>query len=160
MRLRGVYRFRVDSIAIEVKYSEAMNESAATIRPRYEAVASGSGLFKDSEHPALRCPPIQQLWREHMLSQTMLDNGLYERGLFLVVHPAKNEDCSAAVASYKQHLREPSGSNPAFASLTLEECVQGLREIGEAELADALFARYLDFDRIKLAIFGEEVQHT
>ena len=95
-----------------------------------------------------------------MLSHTMLDNGLYESGLLLVVHPAKNEDCSAAVASYKQHLQEPSGGNPAFAALTLEECVQGLREIGEAELADALFARYLDFGRIEAAIFGEEVQPT
>jgi len=95
-----------------------------------------------------------------MLSQTMLDNGLYESGLFLVVHPAKNEDCSSAVASYKQHLREPGGNNPAFAVLTLEDCVQGLRDIGEAELAEALFTRYLDFDRIEAAIFGEEVQPT
>jgi hypothetical protein len=145
-------------IAIEVKYSESMNESAATMRPRYESVSTSSGLFKDPEHPALRSAPIQQLWREHMLSQTMLDNGLYDTGLFLAVHPAKNEDCSAAVASYKQHLHKPSGSNPAFAALTLEECVQGMRDIGEVELADALFARYLDFKRIEAAIFGQEVQ--
>lgn len=145
-------------IAIEVKYSESMNEPAATMRPRYESVSTRSGLFKDPEHPALRSAPIQQLWREHMLSQTMVDNGLYDSGLFLVVHPAKNEYCSAAVTSYKQHLNEPSGSNPAFAALTLEECVQELRRIGEAELADALFARYLDFDRIEETIFGREVQ--
>ena len=144
-------------IAIEVKYSESMNEPAASIRPRYNAVSTRSGLFKDPEHPALRSAPIQQLWREHMLSQTMLDNGLYDSGLFLVVHPAKNEDCSVAVASYKQHLHEPSAGNPAFAALTLEECVQGMRDIGEAELADALFTRYLDFDRIEAAIFGQEV---
>lgn len=144
-------------IAIEVKYSETMNESAATMRPRYEAVAASSGLFKNPEHPALRCPPIQQLWREHMLSQTLLDNGLYECGMFLVIYPAKNEDCSSAVAAYRQHLREPDASNPAFAAMTLEECVQGLREIDEAELADALFARYLNFNRIEEAIFRQEV---
>jgi hypothetical protein len=147
-------------IAIEVKYSESMNEPAATMRPRYEAVSTRSGLFKDPEHQALRSAPIQQLWREHMLSQTMLDNGLYDTGLFLVVHPSKNEDCSSAVVSYKQHLVEANGSNPAFAALTLEECVNGLRDIGEAELADALFTRYLDFDRIEAAIFGEEMQPT
>lgn len=134
-----------------------MNAPAATMRPRYESVSTRSGVFKDPEHPALRSAPIQQLWREHMLSQTMLDNGLYDTGLFLVVYPAKNEDCSAAVASYKQHLHEPSSGNPAFAALTIEGCVQGLRQIGEAELSDALFARYLDFDRIEAAIFGQEV---
>ena len=135
-----------------------MNVPAATMRPRYETVAEGSGLFKDSGHPSLLCAPIQQLWREHMLSQTMLDNCLYDTGLFLVVHPAKNEDCSAAVASYKQHLRAPSSRNPAFAALTLEECVQGVCAIGELELAEALYARYLDLDRINEAIFGQEVQ--
>lgn len=93
-----------------------------------------------------------------MFGQTMLDNGLYDTGFFLVVHPAKNEDCSAAMASYKQHLREPSSRNSAFAALTLEECIQGLRAIGGSELAEALFARYLDFDRIEEAIFGREVQ--
>lgn len=143
-------------IAIEVKYSETMKESAATMRPRYGAVATGSGLFKNPEHPALRCPPIQQLWREHMLSQTLLDNGLYENGIFLVIYPAKNEDCSSAVEAYRQHLREPGVSNPVFAAMTLEECVRGLREIDEAELADALFARYLNFNRIEEAIFGKE----
>lgn len=87
----------------------------------------------------------------------MLDNGLNYTGLFQVVHPAKKEDCSSAVVSYMQHLVEPNGSNPAFSALTLEECVQGLRQIGEAELADALFARHLEFDRIEAAILGQEV---
>ncbi len=143
-------------VAIEVKYSESMNEPPATPRPRYEEVSEASGLFKNPEHSALRSAPIQQLWREHMLCQTMLDNGLYKSGLFLVVHPAKNEDCSRAIASYREHLQEPGGGSPAFAALTLEDCLQGLREIGQAQLADALFARYLDFGRIEGAIFGQE----
>ena len=146
-------------ISIEVKYSESMNEPPATIRPRHEAVAAGSGLFKDPAHPSLRSAPIQQLWREHMLSQTMLENGLYDSGMFLVVYPAMNEDCALAVSAYCQHLQEPGIGNPSFRVLTLEECVKSLRSIGESELADALFARYLDFKRIEQAIFGTDAMN-
>jgi hypothetical protein len=140
-------------IAIELKYSESMSEPPASLRRRYDEVSVASGLYKDPHSPELRASPVQQLWREHMLSQTMLDNGLYENGIFIVVYPGDNEDCSNAVAQYRSHLIDPWGHSPAFAEFSLEHCVVALREIGETTLADALFNRYLDFSRIDEAIF-------
>jgi hypothetical protein len=107
---------------------------------------------------ALRSTPLQQLWREHMLCQTILDNGLYESGLLLVIYPEKNEDCVNAVSKFRQYLKGPSEGKPLFAAVTLEDCIKELREIGEEKSADVLFARYLDFDRIEEAIFGSQYQ--
>jgi hypothetical protein len=140
-------------IAIEVKYSESMNEPLANLRPRYDEVSANSDLYFNPDESALRSSPLQQLWREHMLCQTMLDNGLYERGLFLVIYPEKNEDCANAVSKFRQHLKGPREGKSIFAAVTLEDCIKELREIGEGKSADALFARYLDFDRIEEAIF-------
>src|SRR3546814_21141930 len=55
-------------IAIEVKYSETMTEPAATLRPRYEALSNLVEVFSAPDAPELRKNPLQQLWREHMLS--------------------------------------------------------------------------------------------
>src|SRR3546814_8095744 len=55
-------------IAIEVKYSETMTEPAATLRPRYEALSNLVEVFRATDSPDVRKNPLQQLWREHMLS--------------------------------------------------------------------------------------------
>lgn len=141
-------------IAIEVKYSESMHEPPATPRARYDTVSTSSGIYREPDAPALRTAPLQQLWREHLLGQTMLDNGLYESGLFLVVYPERNEDCARAVSAYQEHLAPAGKGKPSFAALSLERCVAGLRQIEETATADALFNRYLDFAKVEEAIFG------
>lgn len=62
-----------------MKYSETMAEPLAGLRPRYEELSRLAGIYKDPEAPALRGNPVQQLWREHMLSRAMIHNGLYSR---------------------------------------------------------------------------------
>ena len=139
-------------IAIEVKYSESMNEPAMPILPRYDELSERSGLFKDPTHPALRKPPLQQLWREHLLSRTMIDKGLYRQGIFVIVHPAQNTQCVTAIGKYRQHLITPA--LPDFIAVTLEDCLATLTTLGETATAQALHARYLDFSQIDRAIFG------
>ncbi len=141
-------------VAIEVKYTETMNEPPATLRPRYDELSGSVEVFKAHDAPALRTNPLQQLWREHLLSLSMVKNGLYERGRFVVIYPAQNSNCDAAVNAYLTHLASDDAVTSGFEAVTLESCLDALRKIGDQETADALHGRYLDFRRVEQAIFG------
>ena len=114
-------------IAIEVKYSETMAEPLAVMRPRYDELSQHSGLYCDPDSQALRTQPVQQLWREHLLSSAMISNGLYGSGRFVVVYPYQNNQCSTALAAYQEHLASDNPSVSGFQAVALEECVETLR---------------------------------
>ena len=52
-----------------------MREPEAKLLPCYHELSEASGLFVDHVEPALRSNPLQQLWREYLLAQSMIDNG-------------------------------------------------------------------------------------
>ncbi len=141
-------------IAVEVKYTETMTEPPATVRPRYDELSSQIGVYKVHDAPSLRGNPLQQLWREHMLSHAMIDNGLYSAGRFIVIYPGQNHQCAAAVKAYQAHLISNDPDVSGFQVVTLDACVEAFRSIGDHETADALHGRYLDFGRVEQAIFG------
>jgi hypothetical protein len=93
-------------VAIEVKYSESMREPEAKLRPRYDELSEMSGLFVDHAEPALRSNPVQQLWREHLLAQSMIDNGLYDEGYFILIAPTLNWHVQSAAEIYRSQLRD------------------------------------------------------
>lgn len=141
-------------IAIEVKYSETMSETPATLRPRYDELSRSVGMFRDHSAQALRNAPLQQLWREHMLSRIMLTNGPYSQGRFVVIYPSQNTNCVYAVNAYQAHLTSAEPIDSGFQSVTLETCLETFRAIGDDSTASALHSRYMDFERVERAIFG------
>ena len=74
-------------VAFEIKYSESMREPMPELKPRYADLSEASGLFTDPTAAALRTNPLQQLWREHLLAQSMIDNGLYDAGFSRLRRP-------------------------------------------------------------------------
>lgn len=142
-------------VAIEVKYSETMMEPPAQLKPRYDELSASAQVFADPTDQALRDAPLQQLWREHLLSRVMVDNGLYGQGRLVVIHPAQNTNCASAVRAYRRHLVSTDPEVTGFQAITLEDCLTTLADIGDQETASALRARYLDFARIDRAIFGD-----
>ena len=130
-----------------------MSEPPATMRPRYEELTGKVGVFREPAAQALRGNPLQQLWREHMLSRVMIESGLYDQGRFIVIYPSQNNNCHAAVNAYSTHLASDEPAESGFQSLTLESCLNALRAIGDDETATALHERYLDFERVERAIF-------
>ena len=58
-------------VAFEIKYSESMREPMPELKPRSAELSDASGLFTDPAAVALRTNPLQQLWREHLLAQSM-----------------------------------------------------------------------------------------
>lgn len=131
-------------VAIEVKYSEAMTEPEARARERYEALTEECGLYEDPSDAALRANPLQQLWREHMLSECLIANGLYDRGVFVCLAPKLNDPVQRACKLYASKLIERDGAC-GFDAVPLEEMVGAIREAGSVEFADALNERYCDF---------------
>ncbi len=136
-------------LAIEVKYSESMAENPAKLRPRYNHASAESGLFINPDADALRRAPLQQLWREHMLAQTLLTTGLYDAGSFILIAPSLNADAQRTAATYRTHLTAKAGNatpgTASFLNVTLEDAVNHLRTAGAAAEAQAIHERYCDF---------------
>ena len=141
-------------IAIEVKYAESMTEPLAQLRPRYDELSRQSGLYKDADAKELRQHPVQQLWREHMLSRALVQNGRYDSGRFIVIYPMQNYLCDRAVKSYQKYLISNEPSESGFKTLTLEDCIADYREVGDLDMVYALYGRYLDFERVEDVIFS------
>lgn len=144
-------------IAIEIKYSETMAEPLAALRPRYDELSNSIGVYNVPDSLALRGNPLQQLWREHMLSRSMIENGLYSTGRFIVIYPKLNNQCARAVKAYQSHLVSNDPHISGFQAITLDDSVETFRAVGDHETAEALFERYLDFERVEREIFGVKV---
>ncbi|MBL8537032.1 MAG: hypothetical protein JNM59_06475 [Hyphomonadaceae bacterium] len=134
-------------IAVEVKYSESMTEPEARLRPRYDQLSRDCGLYAEPDDEALRKNPLQSFWRGHMLAQSMLDAGLYDRGYFVLIAPRQNRDVQRAARAYAKRLTDADGK-VAFLNVELEDAIDAVRKAGAPELADALFERYVDFSTV------------
>jgi hypothetical protein len=141
-------------IAIEMKYTETMAEPLSNLRPRYDELSAQVGIYKEPGAEALRASPLQQLWREHMLSRAMITGEPFSTGRFVVIYPKQNHQCASAVKAYQKQLISTDPEASGFQAVTLDDCVKTLYDIGEQEIADAMFGRYLDFKRVDEAIFG------
>lgn len=138
-------------LGIEVKYHEALNDTAAEHRARYDELADAMGCFA-AEHAALRNKPLQQIWRDHLLSGALLHGDLgYDEGSFVFLYPRDNEACAKALAAYRTHLT----SSDTFSVWTLEDFVSALRATSEAPWIAELDRRYLDFPRAERACSEE-----
>ena len=135
---------RTGFIAFELKYSESMREPVPEPKPRYDELSDASGLFVDPVAASLRSNPLQQLWREHLLAQSMIGNGLYDEGYLVTIAPALNYHVQDAADAYHEHLRQPEDGKVRFVNLTLEDVIETIRLSDQAH-AEALHRRYCDF---------------
>ena len=123
-----------------------MFEPVARLRARYHELSEQSRLFIDPQSPELRIAPLQSLWREHMLSASMVQNKLYDTGRFVLIAPAANSPVHRAAATYRRHLVEDGCVS--FDSITLETVIGAIGAAGERQFAERLFERYADFSEL------------
>lgn len=143
-------------IAIEVKFVEDMLSRPATHRPRYDETTQECGLFADHESRTLFRPGFEQLRREHVMAQLMVDQGLASRGHFVLIGPRLNRRVAAAAKLYASELVDVTGKQPhvdgrervGFQPITVEDILDAMIEGGADELAGKLAARYTDFHRV------------
>jgi hypothetical protein len=131
-------------VAFEIKYSESMREPVPELKPRHAELSNASNLYVDPAAAALRASPLRQLWREHLLAQSMIDNGLYDEGYLVTIAPALNYHVQDAAEAYQAQLREPEDGKVRFINLTLEDVIETIR-LSDPAHAEALHRRYCDF---------------
>jgi hypothetical protein len=139
------------TIFIEVKLSESMEGPSARLRERYSEASKQVGLYRDPDSALLRSTALEQLWREGMLAQLAVDNGVTPRAIFMAIGPSLNRRVQAAFRLYQTELIDANQREPdriAFAPLTLEAVIEAIAQAGALELAQALWARYCDLDRV------------
>lgn len=151
------------TVYIEVKYSESMEGPAARLRPRYDEVSRSSGLFVDPDSPMLRSLALEQLWREHMLAQLTVDQGITPRAMFIAIGPRLNRRVQAAFKVYENELIDEDDRDDnrvAFKAITLETIFEAMHEAGAEEIARGLWHRYADFERVYNLALGEFIDVT
>lgn len=134
-------------VAVEVKYAESIADPQNELNARHAEVAAAAGLHKTPTADVLTGGPLQQFFRQHLLAQAMLARG-FASGTFMVLAPALNTPVQNAVRRYADQLNEPAAGTVAFESRTLEEFIAALRQCGERAHADALYRRYLAWERV------------
>jgi len=132
-------------LGIEVKYNEALGETPAEHRTRYDEIAANVGCFQGFATARLKASPLQQIWRDHLLAHALVQGGAYDEGSFLFLYPRDNARCANAVAMYRACLTEPS----AFDAWTLEEVTDAVRLHGGGPWIAAFTDRYLAFEKIE-----------
>ena len=138
-------------VYVEVKYSEDMTGPAARWRDRYDQALQEVRLYKDPNSPVLRSIPIEQLAREHMLSQLAVDNGVTPRAMFVGIGPRLNRRVNAAFMVYANELlpvEETDRTRVPFRHFTLESFIDAIDVAGDQTTADRLWQRYCNFQRI------------
>jgi hypothetical protein len=149
------------TIFIEVKYSESMEGPAARWRERYDEGSRQVDLFIDPDAASLRSLALEQLWREHMLAQLAVNEGVTPRAMFLAIGPRLNRRVQAAFRCYANELipeEELPDDRVRFRAITLETVVDAIHQAGAAELAKKLWARYCDFERVFHLAMAEYTQ--
>lgn len=131
-------------IGIEVKYHENLKVAAAGHRPRYDEVAKAMGCFSEDKLPALRLPPLEQIWRDHLLAGAMLATGEWASGLYVFLYPEDNVHCARGVASYFDCLAK----RETFAAVTLERLVEEIERHTDALWVSELRDRYFGWAKI------------
>jgi hypothetical protein len=139
------------TVFIEVKYSEAMEGPAARWRERYDLASREVELYSEPDSAMLRSLALEQFWREHMLAQLAVKQGVTSRAMFVAIGPRLNRRVQAAFRCYANELK-PDDHLPEdrvrFRAITLETVIDAIRQAGVVDLSRQLYARYCDFERI------------
>jgi hypothetical protein len=139
------------TVFIELKYSEGMTGPAAAHGPRHDAASRQVRFYRDPDSAALRSTALEQLWREHMLAQLAVDNGVADRAVFVAIGPRLNRRVAAAFRNYAELLADREADDELrveFQPMTLEAVVEAIAEAGAVDFARPLWSRYLDFPRV------------
>lgn len=133
---------------IEVKYAENLNDEPSTHKKTYETISSISGIFEMSNINKLKEKPIQQIWRDHLLTLSMfVTNNDYEIGDFIYLYPSANVNCEQGIEKYQQTFNKNGESH--FLPLTIEKLTETIKEYCTDNWIYEFENRYLSFEKLK-----------
>jgi hypothetical protein len=129
-------------VGVEVKYHEDLTQDPGSAdNPRYAEVAEGSGVFRDPAADALRALPLRQIWFDHLLALSMLEDGPDRfRGVrFVLLAPAINAAAVVVDVAYRRQLSDAL----TYERRTLEEVAAVVAAATDGRWIDDFAARYL-----------------
>lgn len=133
---------------IEVKYAEHLKDKPSTHKIRYEEISNDSKFFDMSQLENLKAKPIQQIWRDHLLTLSMfISNKDYYRGDFIYLYPSGNKECVKAITKYKETFLPDKESY--FNPLIIEKFVEVLKKYSSEKWILDFEDRYMNFNKIK-----------
>ncbi len=131
-------------IGIEMKYHESLEAGSQNqVRDRTLDVARSSGAFLDAEDRRLRQLPLSQLFLDHTLALSMLQDpeSMWDEGCFCLMYPTANKSASEAAAQYSGLVRDFEQSH--FVAMTLDDTVSSLRRLADEPWIRQFDLRYL-----------------
>jgi hypothetical protein len=135
---------------IEVKYAEDLNDKPSKDRLEYTEVAEESNVFKQEKFGDLKAKPLQQIWRDHLLTLSMfIKNDDYKVGDFIYLYPTENKSCRVGVKKYTETFND--NTETYFKPLTLEKLVGMMKKHCTDNWISEFEDRYLNFGKIKKA---------
>ena len=139
-------------IGIEVKYAETLQEGADKVNFTYQKhekeylQLTKPEIFKQDSIENLRKVPLFQIWRDHLLSISLLKNNLYEEGFFVFLFPKANKECYDGVNKYCQQLTFPykwEEEKTGFYWRFIDDFIKNLHDLINQEWTKELKERYL-----------------
>jgi len=138
-------RNKTGFVGIEMKYTEELGRPPARHRTRYDEVAGQMGCFKAKELVHLKAPPLEQIWRDHLLAGSLRIQDGFDDGFFALVYPSDNGYCARAVSRYRECLRDSN----TFVAWHLEDIVASIQAHTDEVWIQEFFDRYLDFGKLR-----------
>lgn len=133
---------------IEVKYAENLKDEPATHKESYELISKKSGIFNLANIQKLKEKPIQQIWRDHLLTLSLfITNNDYSIGDFIYLYPKNNNECETGIQKYQQTFNE--NVENYFNPLTIERLTETIKINCNEKWINDFEDRYLDFSKIE-----------
>jgi len=120
-------------IGIEVKYTEKSYKigereqvNVSDKNSKYWSLTTSSKLFDDASVNKLIDDDMRQIWRNHLLGLSMINNGALDEFLSVILFPSGNHHFVKAISTYKS-LMLGSAKN-TINGLTFEEYISSIDE--------------------------------
>lgn len=144
---------RTGFIGIEVKYAESLREESSRKateifekhKVRYTTLTEDTGLFQPNVIDILRRPPMSQIWRDHLLSISLLrhQDQKYDEGCFVFLFPSLNKQCQDGVNQYATYLARSDEKISGFCPRHLEQFIHTVADHYNTDWSNELRSRYL-----------------
>jgi hypothetical protein len=141
-------------LGIETKYTDAFSAPCGPPTPRHDALAASTGLYTSEGWIQLQKMRSQQLWRTHLLAETMRDDRR-RHVTYMVLHAAGDVECTSVLPEYEAALTLQAVAEGRFLHMTLEDFVATARPVlggADGMWLDAFHSRYLDWKGVESAI--------
>ncbi len=148
-------------IGIEVKYAESLkeetpqkaNENFRNHETEYKRLTTEECFIPNAIN-YLQKVPLSQIWRDHLLSISMLKHSRndYSEGFFVFLFPERNTQCQEGVNAYQKYLladnkdKSKTGFYPEHLETFINALIETYKDVPDNDWTKELKQRYLGND--------------